>query len=386
MSSAPSRGESALWIGRFTEATGIGWVATKSGVPSLAPHLFVAIVWGIETSGSVVSGTASASPVWIASQSLELAGLLLIASTVTGLATKYGSVAEAITDHEPVADVDPAVLEGVDRFLRWLDGAVLAATWRSVDEWQRRPAPPRLRRALLACGLLLHATYLFGLGNVEFVLSSLGPVEGGLSFFVIIPFVYYPLLAEFVAVVANVHLALPARIRSDRLLDFGDVSGYGGLRPVGALIEASGHRYVIGLALYTLITITTGIQVNASVDNAALVAIDTLYLVAGTLVGAVLFFYPVLSLHRFMAHQKEARLGKIATRVSELEGNGRTFPDVEPETPDSATRYMNQFMNMNVVKQMHEYPVRLQQVTSIVTGLLLPYLLDYVATYVLNSA
>lgn len=386
MSFTPSRGESTLWIGRFTEAARIDWVATKSGVPSLAPHLFVALVWAVPAVGSVVSGSAEVSPIWLVSQGLTLAGLLLVASTVTGLTVRYDAIAEEVPTYGTVDDVDPDQIEPVDRVLRWADATVLRVTWGSDTAWERYPAPPRLRWVLFGCGLLLHATYLFVLGNVEHVVSSSGPIEGELAFFVIIPFVYYPLLAEFVAVVANVHVALPARIRSERLIDFGDVSGYGGLRPVGALIEASGHRYVIGLVLYTLITITTGIQVNASVDNAELVAIDTLYLVVGTLVGVALFFYPVFSLHRFMAHQKEARLGKIATRVSELEGNGRTFPDVEPETPDSATRYMNHFMNMNVVKQMHEYPVRLQQATSIVTGLLLPYLLDYVATYVLNGA
>lgn len=84
-----SREGSALWIWWFTRLAGIDGLAEKSGVPSLAPHLFVAVVWGIETSGSVVSGTASASPVWTASQALELAGLPLIASTVTGLLLPY---------------------------------------------------------------------------------------------------------------------------------------------------------------------------------------------------------------------------------------------------------------------------------------------------------
>lgn len=372
-----------LWIDRFAERTGVAHIADGIGVGRLAPHLFVALVWSVDTVVAFVAGTADPTPIWIASKGLELAGLLLVASTAVGLAAMYADLADQVEGYGTVPDVDPDDLEFVDRILRRLDAAALSAAWRSSNSWVDSPAPPRFRRGLLICGLLLHATYLFVLGNLDHVLPSQGTYKGGLSFFVIIPFVYYPILAEFVAIVANVHVVLPARIRSDRLLDFEDVSGYGGLRPVGSLIESSGHRYVAGLILYTLITITTGIQTGAMSGNEELVAIDTLYLVVGTLLGAVLFFYPVFSLHRFMAHQKDAQLHTIADEVSRLEDDGTSFPAVNPESRDAATQYMQHFMNLNVIKEMHEYPVRPQQVSSVLTGLVIPYAIDYGIGYVL---
>lgn len=368
---------SPLWIERYAERTGVAALADRLRLRRFAAHLFVTIVWAIDKAVGLAVGAVDPTPIVAAGTLLELAGLLLVAATATTLARRYRRIARDVATHGTVADVDPDDLEFVDRVLRRLDAAALAVIWGSPDAWENHPVPPRLRRALLACGLLLHAVYLFGLGNVEYVMASMGPISGGLAFFVIIPFVYYPILAEFLAIVVNVHLALPARIRTERLLDFEDVSGYGGLRPVGHLIETSGHRYVIGLILYTAITIVTGIRTGAMSGNAELVAVDTLYLVVGTLVGMLLFFYPVFSLHRFMANQKDARLHAIATDVAELEGTGTTFPEVRPQSPDVATEYMNHFMNLNVVKQMHEYPVSMQRVTSVVVGLIIPYVLEY---------
>ncbi|MGM0605085.1 MAG: hypothetical protein ACQETB_05365 [Halobacteriota archaeon] len=375
---------SPLWIDRYAEITRVADVTDRIGAKSIAPHIFVTLVWGLEKGTILLTGTADPTPIWIAAKGLELAGLLLVASTAARLAARYEVLATDVETYGSVADDDPDDLGVVDRVLRRLDAGAIAAVWRADDEWVDFPAPPRLRRVLLGCGWLLHAIYLFALGNVDHVLSTQGVLPGSLSFFVIIPFVYYPIIAEFVSIIANVHVALPARIRSEGLLDFEDISGYGGLRPVGAVIESSGHRYVVGLIIYTLLTITTGIQAGAMSGNAETVAVDTLYLVVGTLVGILLFFYPVFSLHRFMTHQKDARLHAIADQVSRLEGDGTNFPEVNPETPDTASQYMQHFMNMNVVKEMHEYPIKLQQVTSVVTGLVIPYALEYGSGYILS--
>lgn len=384
MSGRTTDERSPLWIDRYAERTGVADVADRIGAGTFAPHLFVTLVWGLEKGAVFVTDSVEVTPVWMAGKGFELAGLLLVASTAVGLAVRYDALADDVEAYGSVPDVDSDDIELVDRVLRRLDAAVITATWRTDEEWTDYPAPPRLRWVLLGCGLLLHAIYLFALGNVDNVLSAEGLLKGGLSFFVIIPLVYYPIIAEFVAIIANVHLAFPARIRSGRLLDFEDISGYGGLRSVGALIETGGHRYVAGLIIYMLLTITTGVQTGAMSGNAEMIAVDTIYLVVGTLVGVFLFFYPVFSLHRFMAHQKGARLHAIANEVSQLEGDGTTFPDVDPETPDVATQYMQHFMNMNVVKEMHEYPVKLQQVTSIVTGFMIPYALEYGSEYVLS--
>ncbi|MFC6615507.1 hypothetical protein ACFQAS_11175 [Halopenitus salinus] len=379
-----------LWIERYADRTGVAALSDRLRMRRFAAHLFVTIVWAIDHLVGLAVGVVQATPIALAGNFLEVAGLLLAASTATTLARRYRRIARDVATHGTVDDVDSADLDFVDRALRRIDAAALAGVWGSAAEessaWETNPAPPRLRRGLLACGLLLHAVYLFGLGNVEFVLSAMGPIAGGLAFFVIIPFVYYPILAEFLAVVINVHLTLPARIRNERLLDFEDVSGYGGLRPVGQLIETSGHRYVIGLILYTLITIVTGIRTGAMSGNAELVAVDTLYLAVGTLVGVLLFFYPVFALHWFMANQKDARLHAIATDVADLEGTGTTFPEVNPQSPDVSREYMNHFMNLNVAKQMHEYPVSMQRVTSVVVGLIIPYLLDYGADQLIAAA
>lgn len=385
MGGGPPGERPPLWIVRYAGRTGMAGLADRLPVGAVGPHLFVTAVWCVDNGVAFLAGSADPTAIWVAGRLLELAGLVLVASTVSTLGATYRDLAVDVAGYGPAPRVDPGDLGAADRVLRRIDGLTLRAVWRSDDEWVDRPAPPRLRRALLACGLLLHATYLFGLGNVEHVLSTQGPISGGLSFFVIIPFVYYPLLAEFVAVVANVHVALPARIRSDRLLDFEDVSGYGGLRPVGRLVETSGHRYVAGLILYTSITIVTGLQTGALDGNAELVAVDMLYLVVGTLVGIALFFYPVFSLHRFMTAQKDARLHAIADEVSRLEGDGATFPEVAPDDPDAATEYMRHFMNMRVLEGMHEYPVRLQQATSVLTGLVVPYVLEYGADVFLSS-
>lgn len=373
---------SPLWIEQYAKSARVTDAADRINAGRLAPHIFVTLVWSLEKFTAFATGAADPTPIWIVASGLQLAGLLLVASTATGLAARYNFLAEDVKSHGSVPDIGPDDFSVIDRVLRRLDAAVIAAVWRADDEWDDHPAPPQLRRFLLGGGLLLHAIYLFALGNVSHVLSTQGVVAGGLSFFVIIPFVYYPIIAEFVAIIITIHVALPAQIRSERFFDFGDFSGYGGLRPVGALIESSAYRYIAGLIIYTLLTINTSIQTGAMNSNAEIIAVDTLYLVVGTLVGFFLFFYPVFSLHRFMTNQKDARLDAIASEVSRLEGNGASFPEIDLKTPNTATQYMLHSMNINLAKEMHEYPVRMQQVTGVVTGLIIPYAVDFGLTYI----
>lgn len=366
-----------LWIEHLASAVGLDRVTE-----GYAPHLLVALVWSFDHLLSAVTGAEAFSLVVVALALVELVGLLLVASTVVTLADDYVAVAAQVSEYSPLEPIDDLDLDLAEHLFRWLDTVWIRAVGTSGSGWKTQSAPTRLRRTLYACGLGLHATYLFVLGNVDTVFATYGPVHGGISFFVIIPFVYYPILAEFVAVVVTVSAGLPSRIRTERLLNFEDPFGYAGLRRVGTLVETTGRRYAAGLVLYTLLTVGRGYRMNALAGNQSVVYVDLLYLLVGTLVGLVLFSYPLFALHSFTSLRKEYRLESIANRVSDVDGDGRFFPEVQSSELETKATYMQEFMNLNVVRDTHEYPVNGWQVTNVLTGFILPYLIQYVITLV----
>lgn len=367
-----------LWIELLSSKAGLTRISER-----YAPLFLLGAVWGVDNLFSVISSAKPFSGVAVALPLLELAGLLFVASTAVKLADEYASAADEVSGHVPVPEVDQGKVSLVEQLLRRIDAAWLWAVGEPKGDWSQQPAPSRLRWGLFACGLALHATYLFGLDNAARAIATYGPVYGRFSFFVIIPFVYYPILAEFVAVVVNISVVLPSRIRKERLLHFEDPLGYAGLRKVGELVETTGRRYAAGLVLYTLLTIGRGYRMDALAGNESVVYVDVLYLVVGTLVGLALFSYPLVALHSFMTIQKENQLQEIAKRVGEVNGDGRFFPEVKPQELETKVTYMQEFINMNVVRDMHEYPVKRWQVTNVLTGFVLPYVIDYAATTML---
>lgn len=369
--------QESLWIERLSTAVGLDRAPDGYG-----PHLLVAIVWVIDHLVSAVIGTEGVTPVVVALAVLELAGLLLVASTAVKLATGYRSVANEVGGHESLPAIEDPDLDFTERLFRLFDAVWIRTVGNTQADWKIQPAPKRLRRFLYACGLGLHATYLFGLGNVDSVIATFGPVYGPISFFVIIPFLYYPILAEFVAVVVTVNVGLPSRIRTERLLNFEDPIGYAGLAPVGTLVETAGRRYVAGLVLYTLLTVGRGYRMGALSGTQSVVYVDLLYLLVGTLVGLVLFSYPLFALHSFTTLRKEYCLGEIANRVSDVDADGRFFPEAKSSELETKATYMQEFINLNVVRDTHEYPVTGWQVTNVLTGFVLPYLIEYVITIV----
>lgn len=369
-------GRDRLWVRRIPELVLRGHVTRAS-----APLLFFGAVWALDN-GLRVAGGEPVTRISLALSLLELAGLLLVVSTILRLAEGYDEAAARVAAYDSLPELDPGRIGLLERLFRRIDAVWLWVVEEGTD-WPETPAPTRIRRGLYACGLVLHATYLFPLGNLSTVLEIYGQVSGTFSFFLVIPFIYYPILAEFVAVVINVSAVLPSRIRRDRRLHFEDPHGYAGLREVGQLIETTGRRYAAGVVIYMLLTLGRASRMNALAGDGVVIYVDLLYVVAGTVGGLVLFCYPLVALHSLMSLCKERHLERIADRVGEIDGSGRFFPEVDAGELETKVTYMQEYINMNVVRDVHEYPVNGWQVTNVLTGFLIPYALEYALSVLL---
>jgi len=373
-----------LVVERFARTAGVTRVARACGCEWVAPYCFIGLVWATGLVLQLITVRPELTVPWTSLMILELFGLLYVVFTSIHLSDKYVRVARQLTDYDAGEPLGDGIGTKVDGVLRWTDETIDVLTWRTEHEWIDRAAPVRLWIGFLAAGIVLHLMALFQFGIVGLTIEMGGLTYTVLWLGVVGPFVYYPVLAQFASVVATVNLALPARIRTLGRFQFEDRSRYGGLRPTGELIETSGYLYVIGLLTYTLLTIVRAIRRDAFSGATGLVAVDLLYVSIGIFLGAFAFAYPVYSLHRYIHHQKDARLESIHQTIREVDANGRSFPLAKPPTGYSSSILLVEFANMRVVEDIHEYPIRFQSFASVGTGLLLPLLVERGAVIVVG--
>lgn len=370
-----------LWAVRFARLVRVDDLVERLPFYVWPPAVLVLLVFLLSRLVSVFDGVGREGFVWMWGSLLTLAALVLVVMGVYVLARGYLRVVDDLPDGSGRPEVERAERSWLDGFLEMVDGSVLVAAWRdpSSGSWKGSPAPPRVRAVLLMAALGLHAVYLFVLGNVSDVFATHGVVLGFLDFFVLVPFVYYPLVAEFVAVLVNVFVVLPSRVRFDRLLDPEDPVGFWGMRPLGRLVKTATLFYVAGTVLYTLRMLPY--LVFGELDPTAR-ALDLLYVGVAVVVGVVFFLYPVLSIGRMIALSKEEMLLEIADRVERTGDDVDVFPRTSTEEPEVAASYMQEYINMKTVKEAHDYPVNSRQVLSVFSAFVLPIVLNYVSALI----
>ena len=371
--------DSNLWSVKLADLTGMSRVSKSIPFPAWPPFLFIGVVYVVSATlrllGSSELDTGTVSQILT-----TFTAIMFVISGIYILSRRYADTISGIPGSSPEPDIKSSQMGIVDRMMGSVDRLVLGALWSDSESWKNHSAPPRLRNALVLSAFAIHLTYLFVLGNYSTVVSNRGFISGSFDFLFVIPFVYYPLIAEFTSILFNVLLGLPSRVRADRLLTIDDPDGYSGIRPVGSLINTATMFYAAGIILYTLNTVVIGRVFGSPVS-----VIDWAYIAVGTGIGLMIFLYPIMALNRIISLQKDSILEEIASRVKETGSDPRFFPATDAEDMETTQRYMQEYINMRIIRESHDYPINFRQFLSVFTTLVLPFILNYFSSTVLPS-
>ena len=269
------------WLDGFARRLGFGWLARR--LPWAIPPSYLYAVTTIVTFTTVSTAydlAVGATPIYTENPYFLLQPVALVAAVYAArsLHGAYDGVMAEMRVAERASDPEP-LLELVPARLPWALFGV-AATLQLV-------------RAVLD--------------------ASAFDTTGLVANFVIFPFVYAPILVQFIAVYVGIEFLAPWRLsRSDVGIHFLDPEGVGGLRPLGELIKRAYYWIVGGLVVYALITYAPFITKDWTVSA-----------VAGTIFTAVwvgtvaTVAFAVFTLHRFMHREKRAEIRDLEAQLRE---------------------------------------------------------------------
>lgn len=200
--------------------------------------------------------------------------------------------------------------------------------------------------------------------------SATGIVANGLVF----PFVYAPILVQFLVVYVGIEFVAPWRLYNSNVgIHFLDPHGVGGLRPIGELVKKAYYYVVAGLVVYALITYAPGVS-----GWDASVTAGTIFTIAWLATIATVAF-AVFILHRFLHSKKREELQRLELKLRqrmEHPWNIRKYQateGAEKEVEDLRKR-------INEVSSTREYPATFSIWTQLLLSIAIPKALQLFLT------
>lgn len=372
-----------LWIERIASRLGFESLAAQFTDDSRwGAYLFVVTVVGVHLPLLSVVGWFQTGTLSLAANPGEVFQVVAWPAVVWILfrtKRKYAETVQNLPDalDDDVRDID-VTRRGADRLLTFF--GVPANPSGKADANLGALSPGRLRYAILLIGLVVYGWQLATnpAALVGPVAELTGSVVATIRFYVIIPFVLYPIGAEFLAVVLSALVLLPFKIRRAGLIDFSDPHGFAGLGPAGEMFKSVAVSYFVLLTLFTLFQ-------TVAVGASPLDRFSSTLLGAGLLVGLVLFFGPMMWVKSFIAAAKEAKIESLAERSRELGSTEDIFPYAEPDSVDDASQYTYNHIRMQRVETTSEFPFDVAMIQEVLFALVLPYVTSLALDYVLQS-
>lgn len=191
--------------------------------------------------------------------------------------------------------------------------------------------------------------------------------------FLILPFVYTPIVVQFFTVYVTIEFIAPWRLtKSDVGIHFFDPEGVGGLRPLGELVKKAYYFVVIGLIGYALITYAPFIESSWTVSQSANLLFTSIWLVTIATVA-----FAVFQLHRFMHREKRATVHRLEQQIREhvnqpWDVEARDVPDDKEQTVADLEARIEQ------VSQTGEYPATFSIWSQLLISIALPKAIQFV--------
>jgi hypothetical protein len=323
-----------IWLDRVVGPLGFDWLSAK--VPwNIPPSVLYAVLAVLITNGLLASYTVLTGGTLVyATNPYYLLEILLLPAAVIGA-------------HSLHRDYDRA-MEEMNIVERTSNPEVLLEI-----------VPRRLPWSLF--GIAVGIMFLFP-GPV----STYG-VTAMVDNFVILPFVYAPIVVQFFTTYFAIEILAPVRLwNSDIGIDFLDPEGIGGLRPIGELIKKSYYYIAVGLVGYALITYAPFIDWGWTVSPEANLLFTSIWIVS---IGGVAF--GVLVLHRFMHREKREAIRQLK---AELRTHITNRYDVEDyEVPDSKEATVDELEErISRVNNTSEYPASFSIWSQLLVSIALP--------------
>lgn len=372
-----------LWLERAATRLGFDRLAARLNYPRMGPLLFVVAAILIHLPGLSILGWLQTGTLSFAANPGEMFQVVawpVVAWILLRTKTRYQS---ALNDLPEAIDSDLTDLDVEGPFLNRLVtvlGVPEAPTGKEDADLEIL-VHPRVRYAILGLGLAVYWVQLLTnpASLIGPVAALTGEVVAVIRFYVIIPFVLYPIAAEFLAVVVGSLVLLPFKIERAKLLDFSDPHGYAGLVPAGTLFKSVAVSYFVLLTLFAVFQTVAAGTTPTDLFSSGL-------LVAGLAVGLGLFFGPMLWIKSYLAAAKEAKIDALAEASRAVGSTQELFPYAEPESTDSASKHTYNHIRMQRVQSTSELPIEFAMLQEILFALILPYVTSLLFDYVLQSA
>jgi len=372
-----------LWIEQISRTLGFETVSQRlTDEAQWAPYLFIVAVIGVHLPLLSVVGWLQTGRLSIVANPGEIFQVIAWPAVVWILLRTKQKYAAAVRDLPEAIDADIRDLDIIWRpAARLLTMAgVPANPSGKADAKLGELVSRRVRYSILGAGLALYGFQLLTnpSGLVGPVAELTGPVVATIRFYLIIPFVLYPIGAEFLALVIGALVLLPFKIRRASLIDFSDPHGFAGLAPAGEMFKNVAVSYFI---LLTLFMVFQTVAVGASpVDQFSLTL-----LIAGLVVGLILFFGPMLWVKSFIAAAKEVKIDALAERSREVGSTADIFPYAEPDSVDDANQYTYNHIRMQRVEMTSEFPLDIAMIQEVLFALVLPYITSFAFDFALQN-
>lgn len=363
-----------LWIDMYARRSGVAALLDHLGVEksdTYAPYAFIVLLWAVLSFGfpAIRFVETGAFPV------AQTPGILMILPSwlfVVGLIRWLHAEHELVLEREHFPGEDKTFSPPNRQRSRWrsVTRSFLTLVGVRIDGDQTdltRTVPRRVKRVLLVPGLGLHAAWFFvDPSPMSWLGEVWGPELAALFFFVIVPGVFFVFGVELVSIYIGIHVLLPLSITVSDRINFDDPHLYGGLRPVGALLRNSAASFLVVLSAYVAFeTVARG--------STPLDAFSQVILFGGIAFGALIFAAPVYWLHRYMRRQKWAKVEQIVAEVRDQNEGGVTFPDIDPTNRETFEFNTQEYIRLDRVERMKEFPVDFSLVLEFLIVLALPY-------------
>jgi len=191
--------------------------------------------------------------------------------------------------------------------------------------------------------------------------------------FVVLPFVYTPIVIQFFATYFAIEVLVPIRLwQSDIGIDFLDPEGVGGLRPIGELIKKSYYYIAIGLVGYALITYAPFIDWGWEVSTEANLLFTAIWAITIAGVG-----FGVFVLHRFMHREKREEIHLLKEQFRTHIENPYDVQSYEvPEEKEALVADLEE--GITRVNDTSEYPATFSMWSQLLLSIALPKALQFV--------
>lgn len=185
-------------------------------------------------------------------------------------------------------------------------------------------------------------------------------------------FIFLPIVAEFIALILNIHLFLPLQVRREDIgLDFSDIKRVGGMELFGNIILRSIQIYYIGLTIYTIEQFVMRREIW--------VELGTCYLFGGGwFLGLILFFIPMLWIHKHMKEKKEEKLDDLDQKIRKngSEDGGRL--EVNPQKKEEMLGYVFNYLEHEHLYNISEYPLNFDRTISLASSAFIPLITEFI--------